>query len=270
MTDKTTQTLSDQKSFWQAAQTASDQFTITAPPIACVGPDTHQFFMGGVGMASLIDALERRFDKPLLWATTHFLNHAMLGDTLHIETEQVSGGRSVVQAMAVMQRGDTVIQRLVAALGKRDGEPDRQFAQMPNVAPPAECPLKVDDAFAQASNLLAQFERRTAYEDNKAGVEHMWIRCKFPGKFTAPIDAALLALISDFFLGAHERSRGGTSLDNTFRLCAIKQTEWILCTTQIASFTNGAMQGTQYQFAEDGTLLSLSSQTGLLPHRSNQ
>jgi acyl-CoA thioesterase len=75
----------------------------------------------------------------------------------------------------------------------------------------------------------------------------------------------LLALTSDFFLGAHCLTRGGTSLDNTFRLNALAETDWILCSTRLASFSNGAVHGSQCQFAQDGTLLSVSSQTGLLP-----
>ena len=62
------------------------------------------------------------------------------------------------------------------------------------------------------------------------------------------IDAAYLALVSDFFLGAHIKTRGGTSLDNTFRLINAHQTEWILVVTQLSSFTRGAAQGTQLTY----------------------
>jgi len=257
--------------FWQAdafadsSKVKSHRFTYTAPREACVGPPDRQFFMGGAAMATACDALERAMAKPLLWATTQFLNHGMLGEHFDIEVEAVSGGRRVVQAMAILRRGDRIIQRTLAALGAREGEPDRQFINAPKIASPDNGPRKKDDAFGHASNLIGQFDRRTALEDNDAGLEYMWIR----PKFDFVVDVPLLVLVSDFFLGAHKRSRGGTSLDNTFRLCRLAQTDWILCATHIASFTSGAMQGAQYLFAEDGTLLAIASQTGLLPHTPN-
>lgn len=251
--------------FWQAQQDAeqSARFSFTAPPMACVGPPDNQFYMGGVGMATHVDALERYFDKPLLWATIHFLTHGMLGDDMSLEIEPVGGGRNVVQAMSTMRRGDDVLHRCMAALGQRGNEPDKVFAAMPEVKPPQQCPEKAADVFASDENLIGQFERRTALEDAAAGVEHMWIRARFAPQ----IDAAFLALVSDFFLGAHERTRSGTSLDNTFRLISTHQTEWILAVTQLSGFTRGAAHGVQHLFAEDGTLLATSSQTGLLPRR---
>ncbi len=252
--------------FWTPRPSeASGTFQIEATDVACVGPPEDQFFMGGVAMAAAIEALQTWSGKPLLWTTIQFLNHGMYGDQLEITVEKSGGGRSVVQAMAKVMREGHQLQTLIAALGERPGEPDQQFEKVPNDVPaPEECALKQDDAFARPGNLIDQFERRTALEDPERGLEWMWMRPKFRADITAP----LLALMSDFFLGAHERSRGGTSLDNTIRICALRPTEWVLSVTQIASFSSGAVQGYQRQFAEDGTLLSISSQTGLLPRRS--
>ena len=249
--------------FWQAQQDADtpSRFDFVAGPKACVGPAESQFFMGGAAMATHIDALERYFDKPLLWATIQFLNHGMLGDDMTLHVEPVGGGRNVVQAMSRMQRGEVVLHQSMAALGQRGDEPDKAFIAMPQVAPPLACPEKAPDVFADDENLIGQFERRTALEDGDAGVEYMWIRPRFAPR----IDAALLGLVSDFFLGAHVRTRSGTSLDNTFRLIKAQPTEWILAVTQFSSFTRGAVHGVQHLFAEDGTLLAASSQTGLLP-----
>ena len=252
--------------FWEA-QSGSDttRFTYTAPRVACVGPPDRQFFMGGAAMATSLDAMQRAFEKPLLWATTHFLNHGMLDETFDIAVEAVSGGRSVVQAMCELRRGETVILRTIGALGRREGEADRLFVSMPKTAPPDDCPPKKPDAFGRADNLIGQFDRRLAHEDHDAGLEYMWTRPRFEVGMGAP----LLAMVSDFFLGAHKRSRGGTSLDNTIRMCSLHPSEWILSATQIASFTNGAMQGSQYLFSEDGKLLATASQTGLLPRIPN-
>lgn len=248
-------------SFWQSEKDG-DNFSYRVVQRACVGPnESYQFYMGGVAMATHVDALERHFDKPLLWVTTQFLSHGMLDNELTLEVTQIGGGKNVVQAEAIMRRDDEVLHRSIAALGARGDEPDRAFVRMPEVKSPEDCPVKQGDANASADNLIGQFDRRTAFEDSESGTEYMWIRPLNGMK----IDAAYLTLVSDFFLGAHVRTRGGTSLDNTFRLINAHQTDWILTVTQMSSFTRGAAHGNVYVFAEDGTLLATSSQTGMLP-----
>lgn len=140
--------------FWLAKPVGKGRFTFKPTSHTCVGPDSHQFYMGGVAMATHIAALEQHFDKPLLWATIHFIHHGLLGEDMTLEVEAVSGGRSVVQAMAEMKRGDTVLHRTIAALGARDGEPDHAFVKMPDVPPPEACRSKQDDAMANDNNLL--------------------------------------------------------------------------------------------------------------------
>lgn len=220
--------------------------------------------MGGVAMAAAVDALERWSEKPLLWATIQFLHAGVIDDQIDIFAERVGGGRSVVQAVATLQCGETRLQTVSAALGSRSAEAPEQFVEMPDVPNPRDCPLKDDDALGQEDNLIDQFERRTALEDSDRGMELMWIKPLAP----TGTSASLLALTSDFLLGAHERSRGGTSLDNTLRICALHPTEWILSATQITHFGGGAAHGVQRQFSQDGKLLSISSQTGLLPRAS--
>lgn len=247
--------------FWQSTQIATGTYEYHAPALACVGSPEQAFYMGGAAMAAHIDALERHFDKPLLWATTQFLSHGRQGDTMRLTVEQLSAGRSIVQAQADMRRDDTLLHRSLAALGARKPSIEQAFVRMPDVAKATDCPEKTPDAYASADNLIGQFERRTAFEDTQAGIEYMWIRPAFEVR----LSAAFLALVSDFFLGAHELTRRGTSLDNTFRLLSLKPSTWLLAVTHLSGFTRGSVHGTQHIFAEDGTLLCTSSQTGLLP-----
>lgn len=230
-----------------------------------MGMRGHHFYMGGVGMAAAICALETWSEKPLIWATIQFIAHGMRGDIMTLELERFGGGRSVVQAGAKLNRGDEFLQNTIAALGSREGQPETKFVSMPSVPPPNECAPKLDDSLQQTGNLIDQFERRIALEDSAAGLECMWIKPKGDIALSAPI----LALMSDFFLGAHPRTRGGTSLDNTFRLSGTAPHGWVLAVTKLSSFTHGTVHGTQYQYSEDGGLLSTSSQTGLLPRNQS-
>lgn len=216
-------------------------------------------------MAAAIEAAERFTDKSLLWATIQFLSGGKLGDQIEISVEQMGGGRSVAQVGVRLMAEGKLLQHVSAALGGRTGFSDSQFAIMPDLPAPEECPIKNDDAFLDQNNLISQFERRTALECSETGIEHMWIRPMFETEITA----AILGITSDFILGAHRQTRGGTSLDNTLRVHSRRATEWILCSAQISGFSSGTASGVLYQFAQDGTLLSTSSQTGLMPRVPN-
>ena len=50
--------------------------------------------IGGVAMATHIEALERHFERPLL-GDHAFLNHGLLGEDMELRVEAISGGRSV-------------------------------------------------------------------------------------------------------------------------------------------------------------------------------
>ena len=147
--------------FWQPEQSATDpnHFSLKATQPACVGPPDRQFFMGGVAMAAVVEAMEQVTGKPLLWATIQFLSHGMLGDEIDISVEPLSGGRTVSQVAAKVTKGDIQLQYISAALGGRDGFPEMVFAKMPDVPPPMDCPAKEADAFAQPGNLIDQFEK---------------------------------------------------------------------------------------------------------------
>ncbi len=59
------------KPFWHAESLSDGKF-YTPPASACVGPVDYQFFMGGVAMATHVEALERHFDTPLLELRNRF------------------------------------------------------------------------------------------------------------------------------------------------------------------------------------------------------
>eukprot|EP00439_Symbiodinium_sp_Y106_P089738 s1_g2274.t1 len=217
--------------------------------------------MGGAGFATAIEALEEATGKTLLWANIQFLQQTFLGASVDIEVDVPVDGRSVAQAIATVREGDRVLHRTAAGLGAREAALVQQFAAMPTVPEPDLCPEKEEDAFGTGDNLIGQFERRTAEQSDAEGYEYLWIR---PRK-ECSLSAGMLALMADFFLGAHTATRGGTSLDNTFRLFATRPAEWVLNVSRFDGIDRGAVHGTVQQFAQDGTLLATASQTGLLP-----
>ena len=248
--------------FWSPQLSLDNEtvFKLVASPQACVGPAGSEFIMGGVAQAAAIEAAEIVADKPLLWSTIQFVNAGLLNQSIDIEVEVLGGGRSISQVLVTLTADGTVLQTMSAALGGRQGI-ERQFVSMPTVAAPEDCSIKTDLSHNNDQDLIAQFERRIAIEAPDDGLGAMWIR----SNKALPMTAGLLAITSDFMLGLHPESFRGTSLDNTFRVFSTRPTEWILCVTQMSGFRDGAAMGVTHQFTQDGQLLSVSSQTGLLP-----
>jgi len=221
--------------------------------------------MGGVAQAAAIEAAEIVSGKPLLWSTIQFVNAGLLTQSIDIEVELLGGGRSISQVLVTLTADGTVLQTMSGALGGRQGT-ERQFVSMPKVAAPEDSSIKTDLDHNNDQDLIAQFERRIAIEAPHDGLGAMWIR----SKDSHPISAGLLAITSDFMLGLHPESFRGTSLDNTFRVFSTVPTEWILCVTQMSGFRDGAAMGVTHQFTQNGQLLSVSSQTGLLPRSDDR
>lgn len=251
-------------SFWTPTASAATEgrFSITTARTMCVGPKDVEFVMGGVAQAIAIDAAELATGKPLLWSTIQFNAAARNHQLISVDVVPQSGGRSLEQVRTDVTADSAPVQSMFAALGARPGN-TRQFIKMPEVEPPENCLKKYDPLIQTDGNLISEFDRRTALEDPDAGLEYMWIR---PIR-SIPITAGLLALTSDFMLGAHRDTRGGTSLDNTLRVFSVEPTDWILSVTEMSGFREGVAMGVTHQFTQDGCLLSSSSQTGLLPRK---
>ncbi len=248
--------------FWRVVPGANeDQFILPVTRPATVGPPEHPFVMGGACLAAAIDALELASGMPLLWSTIQFLSPTQGAEELHIECEQIGGGRSVGQWQAKLRLGERTVSQVIAALGAREPSDQRLFARMPDVPAPDECEVKPPDPNGFDDNLIGQLERRTALEDNDNGIEAMWTlsRAGFAN------DVGVLAMISDFFLGAHPRTRTGSSLDATLRFIQSAPPGWVLSVTELAAFDRGTVHGQARHYAEDGSLLAISSQTGVLP-----
>ena len=253
--------------FWSPQPPVKDErkFELVASIQTCVGPAGHEFIMGGVAQAAAIEAAEIVSGKPLLWSTIQFVNAGLLNQSIDIEVELLGGGRSISQVLVTLIADGTVLQTMSGALGGRQGT-EHQFVSMPQVAPPEDCPVKTDLDHNNDQDLIAQFERRMAIEAPDEGLGAMWIR----SKDSHPITAGLVAITTDSMLGVQPESLRGTRINNTHRVFSTVSTEWILCVTQMSGFRDGAAMGVTHQFTQDGQLLSVSSQTGLLPRSDDR
>jgi len=243
------------------------RFTLAVTSGVSVGPPEAQFLFGGAGLGAALAALEAVTERPTLWATAHYLSFARPPATLELEVVVPAAGRTVTQARVVARVGTDEVLTVNAALGTRPGEPPRQWATMPAVPPPGECPAMVYGWRRADDDVNARFEQRVADGSSRAdstvdGRSALWVRPVDPA---VAIDRISLALMADFLpsgIGrALGRGVGGNSLDNTIRFGALVPTCWVLCDTHIELIADGFAHGRMHLFAEDGTLLGIASQS---------
>lgn len=238
----------------------SGEFILPVMPPATAGPDGAPHIMGGVALAAFVDAMQLDSELPLLWAHVQFLGPTQHAEELVLKVEQCGGGQAVAQYTASAHVNTRPTHRASGALGYREPYEQALFAQMPEVVGPDQA-TPVEISHSSPGGLPDQFEYRVALHDEQRGIHAVWTRSR--ADFV--IDAGWLAIMSDLFLGAHPASRGGSSLDAMFRFVQGADPGWVLSVTEFAAFERGTVHGSARHFAEDGRLLAISSQTGVLP-----
>ena len=231
----------------------------------CVGPPDRKFLFGGVGLAASVSAMERATGRPLIWATAQYLSYAQPGSIVDIDVRTPVAGKNITQARVVGHVGEREIFTTNGALGQRDEQFSRQFAQMPMVPKPDDTDTR-EFEFANSEDLHSRFEMRPIPRGDGEGEggSRFWIR---PIR-DLPISSGLLAVVADYVPSAIrialDRPAGANSLDNTLRIHRVRPTEWLLCDTQISGIASGFVHGRMHIFADDGVLLATASQSGIV------
>lgn len=248
--------------FWRVVPGEREgEYILPVMPPATVGPEGAPHVMGGVALAAAVDAMEIASEQPLLWSNIQFLAPTTHAEELVIRCEQCGGGQAVGQWLAEIYVNGRFTHRVNAALGAREPSEQTIFAEMPDVPGPDQSLPPEVEHWSGPGSLIGQFEMRLALQDSDNGRQAMWSRSTADFK----PDAGWLAIVSDFFLGAHPETRGGSSLDDTYRFIQSAQPGWVLSVTELAAFDRGIVHGSARHFSEDGKLLAISSQSGVLP-----
>ena len=252
-------------------------FRLTVPKNLCVGPPDRLFMFGGVGLASALAAVEAHTGRPTVWAAAQYLSYARPGTVLDLEVIVPVAGKYNSQARVITRAknpdgSDQEIITVNAALGSRPDSPHHQWAQMPDVPPPEDCPGMTIRWQRDPDDMNSQWERRVASGSfgrergtappSEDGIGRLWVR---PTNPDLPIDRLALAVMADFLpsgvgnaLGANA---GGNSLDNTIRYMNFVPTDWVLADMRIHAVHAGFAHGRVHLFARDGTLLATASQS---------
>lgn len=243
-----------------------------------VGPPKQKFLFGGVGLASAIRALELSHDRPLIWATAQYLSFATPGETVSVDVRAATEGKNITQARVLGHVGEREIYTVNAAVGSRGKDLDHQWLTMPDVPPPEDCEAlprfrpKVGD---EPDDLQQRMNTRVAMgrygrKRSEGGLSEdgrviLWSR---PMDDATPIDATMLAVIADFVPGATGHAlgmqAGANSLDNTIRIRKIVPTDWVCADIRVQGIHDGFVHGEARLFAQDGTLMAVASQSGIV------
>ena len=247
--------------FWRVVPgQRSGEYILPVMPPATAGPDGAPHIMGGVALAGIVDAMELASELPLLWAQVQFLGPTQHAEELTVAVEQCGGGQAVAQYAASASVDGRPTHRASGALGEREPNEQTLFAEMPEVKGPDDG-FAVEISHSAPGGLPDQFDYRIAHRDEDRGVQAVWTR----SRADFAVDAGWLAIISDLFLGAHPATRGGSSLDAMLRFVQGTEPGWVLSYIELAAFDRGVVHGSARHFSEDGRLLAISSQTGVLP-----
>lgn len=226
---------------------------------------------GGCGLGACIEALEQVTDRPLVWATGQYLSYARPGAVITIDVNEVVRGHQISQARAIAHVDGDEILTVNAALGKRDIPHAGQWAEMPTVRPPLECPPRVV-LEQHLGTIMDRIDMRLADARNfdelddtpGTGRSALWVH--LPGLLE--LTPATLAIVGDYvpfgISQALGRRAGGNSLDNTLRVASRAQTEWILADIRVSAIGDGFGHGLVHLWTEGGILLGTASQSTIV------
>ncbi len=220
---------------------------------------------GGAALGAAVEMLESVTGSRVRWATARFLRGPGIGSELVLSHVADFAGRHSSHVTVTATHGEQVAFAVIAVVGNGDTVAGLtgQWAGMPAVPPPADCPA-VPDRPDRAQSAGGQADRRVARSANGGqlpGRTCFWTRLKGGGTSTP----AGLAWIADSIAAGLIQSVGSlsrvTSLDNTIRYAAAAQSEWVLVDVHAHAAADGYAYGDVHLFSENGTLLATGSQT---------
>jgi acyl-CoA thioesterase len=227
---------------------------------------------GGAALAATVEALEGATDRPLVWATAHYLTHAGPRGVLDVTVSTEVAGHQTTQARATLRLDDVEVLLTVASLGTRDDTSPGRWVQ------PADAPRPGDarprpPAPPGTESVLDHYEIRIATGrmgdelDGTPGPGRSVLWCRLP-EGRRPVTAGDVAFVGDLLMLGLSDALGtpttANSLDNTIRIVERAPTEWVMIDVRIDATTRGYAHAGAHLWTEDGVLLGMATQTLVL------
>ena len=244
----------------------SARFRLPVSRDICGGRDS---IYGGCALAAAIEAAEAHTGRPTAWAACQFLRPAHLDSVIDLRVEVPASGRAVSHARVVAMVGDEEVCATLISLGERDFPAQGVWQTMPQVPGPEGLPAR----YIRAQNKGGIRERITelAVTDDPAGIMRnpdgrcaVWIT--LPGGI--PASASALAIIGDEVStgtsAVIEPDMQAPSIDNTLRVVQAKACDWVLADVELRAVARGFAHGVVNLWSQDGDLLAIAEQTGVI------
>jgi len=246
-----------------------EQWRYTAAPSAMTPMGAAQ---GGVLMGALVEAIERRTGRLIVWATARYLRHLGSGMVMDIDVTIDIEGHATTQVSANGHVDGVEIVHVIGAAGRREFPTDGTWIDpRPDIAGRTDVPLL---SVVPGRSLMADtFELRVAsgsepeaIDGNRgSGRTAIWLR--IPGG-PRLVSAADLSVVADFAVMACAEAIGrpttGNSLDNTLRVVERVIAEHVVAEFSFIASANGFGHLETRVWSADCRLLAIASTTLVL------
>jgi acyl-CoA thioesterase len=228
-----------------------------------------RFLFGGAALGAAIAALEGSTDRPVVWATAQYLSFAPVGSVMDLDVHVSVSSRFTSQARVIGHVGDNEVVAVIAALGRRELDVEREFPVMPMVLAPSECHPRdrhyEEESLGQYMDQLLAKAPPEHHRDGPTGhgPGHVCMWAKPPEAFEP--SATTLAVLGDWVpmgIGITSgEALSSNSLDNTLRVLDVHPTEWYLLEIEAAGIRHGFGHGQIRIWGDDGRLQAIASQS---------
>lgn len=239
-------------------------------------------FYGGAALAAAIAASEHATGRSALWSSTQLVGTAAIDERIELRTEVLASGRSVDQVAVRGVVADRVVFNAVgsAATPIPDGLAGAGQV-MPEVLPPEECgpwlgPGGVRRGLEAAPpsvghHLVSEHRQADLLHPEPHRPGHMAVWARLAGDrapASSELTPAVLGFLADLVPLAVAKACGvvgaGTSLDNSLRLGAPADSEWVLLELDADIAIGGYGHGQVHLWSPDGRMLGTGTQSARL------
>jgi acyl-CoA thioesterase len=224
---------------------------------------------GGAALGASVALMEAVTGRRPVWMTAQFVTSPLRGEVVDFTVDVPAHGARISQVRVSATGKDGEVFTAIGATGLARGDEHHAFDHMPDVPPVGECRFADFKIANVDSSYFLVTDRRVAIEPEQVegtGTHAaFWMRVD-GRRVTPPMlpffgDAAAFGVFSALGYPVMAPAMSCTSIDNTLRVGADVDTEWVLLDIRCHFVDAGYGHGTVELWAPDGRLMGTVSQS---------